>query len=148
MALSRSKAGDTAHGVIGGVVRGSQFSVESAGAKVFAIGDGGSALADKGADIPLIGPVVLVLRQHQYHLLCVLYPLHFLHRSHVFLEFFHGFIYFSVVEMVLDGTHHVSHPVQPANDKVYLVLAGSYHILYAPILVVVLLSFIPTLGLF
>ena len=145
---SRPETGDTtAHGLIRGVIR-FMSSIEPARRHIFTLAhDTRPTLTNKRADISLISPIIFILRQHQHHLLSILQPLHFLHCSHVLLELLHSLIDFTVIEVVLDGTHHVSHAIESAHNEVYLVLARTNHVFDASVLLAELLLFFGRFGL-
>jgi hypothetical protein len=123
-------------------------SIESTGRHVFTLAhDTRPTLTNKRADISLISPIIFILRQHQHHLLSIFQPFHFLHRSHVLLKLFHSLIDFAVIEVVLDGTHHVGHAIESAHNKVYLILARTNHVFDASVLLAELLLFFGRFGL-
>lgn len=59
----------------------------------------------------MIIAIIVEFAEHHGHLLSILQSLCFFHVSHALFKLFHGFVDLSIVEMVLDGAHHIGHSI-------------------------------------
>lgn len=78
--------------------------------------------------------IIVILAEHHSHLLGVIEALSLFQVSHIILKLFHSLLDLSVVEMILDCAHHISHAVQFTDDQINLFLARAYHELDRPVL--------------
>lgn len=59
----------------------------------------------------MIIAIIVKFAEHHGHLFSILQSLCLFHVSHALFKLFHGFIDLSIVEMVLDGAHHIGHSI-------------------------------------